>query len=208
MKLNEIILSVFLMTSIFPVIATTSFSGNFYNSESSYGLSESCDNAYSSGSITLLPSDGFLDYPFSLKATNSGGVNGGSADSKHSGSVTASGKGKTVSTESTLEEDAALHGLVSSTWGHEVTMGGQNRVNVFTIIASIPGYLTDPTAPGVDSVSTGMTFEAKSEGQLLFEKKYIPPPEFGDFPLVLGVVKSPLYPDVYMENKLEVVADW
>jgi hypothetical protein len=209
MRLNKIILIAIFIGGISPCIASVTFSGGFYNSESSFSVSEFCDNAKAVGSIKLLPFDGFDEYPFSIQATSKGNSLGGSADAKHSTSITASTKGKTVNTESVLTEDAALRGAVSSTWGHEVTMGEKSSLHLFTDVISLPGFLTFPTSSAVDSITAGMTLEAFDKSGLpLFEKKMVPPPEFGDFPLVLGVMKSPKYPNVCMENKLNIFANW
>jgi hypothetical protein len=207
--MNEIIIFFILLASISPCIASAEFSGTFYNSEYSYSISEECDNTYSAGSIKLLPFEGFDGYPYAILATSEGCSIGGSADAKHSIGISASGNGKTVTAKSTLTEDSKLRGAVSSKWGHEMTLGGECSLHLFTSVSSMPGYLTYPTSSGVDSISAGMTLEAfERTGQLLFDKKYVPSSEFGDFPLVLGVAKSPLYPDVYIENKLDIYADW
>jgi hypothetical protein len=209
MIFDKIILLVVLVAGVSPCSATSTFSGNFYNSESSLSVSELVYNTNAAGSIKLLPFDGFDEYPFAIQATSKGNSNGGSADAKHFTSISASGNGKTVNTDSILTEDAALRGTISSNWEHEVTLGEECSLHLSTTIRSKPGYLTYPTAPSLDSITAGMTLQPfDNSGLPLFDKKYVPPPEFGDFPLVLGVMKSPLYPDVYMENILDISAHW
>ncbi len=208
-SLKMIVLFTALVACISTCNATVSFSGKFYTSDHELDIEEINDNAISQGTISLLPFDDNGESSFSIRATGKGCSNGGSGEVKHSSSISASGKERTVNSEFTLSEDSALRGTLTSTWDHEVLLGSECSLQLSADIKSKPGFLTYPTAPSRDSISAGITLESFSNSGLpLFDKKFVPPPEFGDFPLVLGVMKSPKYPNVYMENILDIRADW
>jgi hypothetical protein len=191
--------------------ATVSMSGDFHNSDYELSLSESMDNANFAGSIELLPYSGFDDLPYSIFATGSGDPNGRQATTEHSSQLAASGNGKTVVADSMLQEDPNIKAVLDINWGHQVIMGDLNQENSlyqFTNLKSHPGYLTFPTSSTLDSVTTGMTLQAVDDsGQPLFDKIYVPGPEFGEPRITLSVMKSE-YKNVFMETKLKVGAKW
>ncbi|NPV61339.1 MAG: hypothetical protein HPY61_01690 [Methanotrichaceae archaeon] len=192
--------------------ASVALYGSFYNSEGALSLSEVGENVDLSGNIILLPSSGFSEYPFSLYSKGSGHPIGGSTATRFSFELSAEGNEKTVFAESIVREDPSIRSVVSTEWGHELVLGevdtGKYRLNQFTNIVSHPGYLTFPTSGLMDTVSAGMTFEAfKDGGMQLLEKQRVPNQDYGEYPIVLGVMKG-AYDNVYMENKLDMSAEW
>jgi hypothetical protein len=207
--IGKILITITVILCVSTVSGTVSISSNFYNSEGDVGISESIDNACFAGSIELLPYSGFNDYPYSIFAKGSGSPNGGSATTKHSSQLTASDGGKTVIADSMLRQDPAMKSVVKTTWGHQVIIGdpnGDSSLYQFTRIESLPGYMTYPTSSSRTSVTAGMTYQAfDNKGIPLFDLKYVPPMEFGEPRITLGVMKSE-YADVKMVTNLKVSA--
>jgi len=198
--------------------ATVSFSGTFYDSDYSTGISESEDNANSAGFAAIMPSGGLDGTPYSIWAGGSACANSGNAPTKFSSTITASSKGKTVDTSAKIREDPELKPVLSEKWNYETILGntaqGNGEAQCFlsqSIDAmSIPGYLTYPTSANIHPTTTvGITFQAFSKnGTPLFDTKHVPPwNEFGEPLLTLGVWPSE-YKNVYMDNKLVMNTNW
>lgn len=215
-------MTLFLLMVFFQCIiaatATVSISGEFHNLDTSLSIFESDTNANSVGSITLEPYRGYGDSTFSIKASGSGVSNTGDASTEHSLRLRASGSGKTVVTESSLVEDAAIKPVLSETWGYGAVLGSNAAysascsLNQMIDIKSKPGYLTFPTSASIHpTTTTGITSNAfDANGLRIFGPKYVPPwKEFGEPRLTLAAWKEAEdYKDVFMDNLLVMNTNW
>jgi hypothetical protein len=204
----------FLSFLAFPINsnATVGIAGSFYDSDNALSIYEIGEGADFGGSITLLPYSGFADYPFSIYSEGYGHPDGSPEQTRMSFQLTAHGNGKTVSARSGLRADPHIKSVVSSRWGHQATLGstdgGECAFNQFLDIKSEPGYLTFPSLKSMESITAGMTFDAyDSSRNEWLEKRCIPTPEYGEYPLTLSVMKG-AYDNVYMEHNLEMSAEW
>lgn len=198
--------------------ATVSISGEFHNPDSSLSIFESDTNANSAGSITLEPYGGYGDSTFSIKLSGTGVSNSGNANTTHSLRLQASSGGKTVVTESSLVEDAAIKPALSEKWGYGAVLGSNaaysegSTLDQMIDIKTVPGYLTFPTSPTVHpSTTTSIILDAfDANGRRIFGPKYVPPwKEFGEPRLTLAVwPEAEEYKDVYMDNLLVMKTRW
>jgi hypothetical protein len=202
----------FMLCIITPGDSTAGVSGSFYNSDYSMSFGEEGQNANWGGVVQLLPYAGYCEFPHAIYFESSGNPNSNSGLTKFSSTVSASNHMKTAASTSILEEDPSIKPYLSVKFGHEValgsTSGGDCSLTDHITIESKPGYLTFPSGRGISSITAGMTLEGSSSvGIPLFDKKYMPPAEFGDFPVTFGVMKSE-YDDVYMKNSFSANMKW
>jgi hypothetical protein len=183
--------------------STVSVSGTYYHSCGEISEDISIKNAVVSGKVTILPHEG-IEIDVDAKPAH---LNGGSEQSQIYNSFQAKSHGKTVKSDASLVVDPVINAFVSSEYHLDAKVGQKSEVSQHTDITSHPGYLTFPTSQNEESITAGMTFEAFEDGQPLFEKKYIPSEEFGDYPVTFGVMK--VEDDrVYMENVLATYMTW
>ncbi|OPY51702.1 MAG: hypothetical protein A4E48_01458 [Methanosaeta sp. PtaU1.Bin060] len=207
-----------LMASILGMISgtsTVSFSGDFQNSDSSTSISESGENVNVAGFVMMMPAYGVNDYPYSILAGGSMAANQVAADTNFSASISASGDGKTVSTNIMLQEDAGIAPVLCPKWKYSLALGdtatlngeGINTLDQVMDISTISGFGTYPTSPNLHpTVTTGIYYNAFDEnGRPIFPTQYVPNPTEFSYPLTLGVYYTP---GAHFKNVLDMHVKW
>jgi len=183
----------FLVVSSFYVLngySAVTISGTYYNGAGELSEFISVENAGFAGRVEILPAD-FVDISVSSKGSGHVNSNGGSAPIKATSILQMESHGQTATVESNLEARSAIKKVASVEWGHKVAIGRQgSAMNLYTDIVTHPGMLTFPTTKTCGVITTGMKLDAQylENGQPLFVTRYVPPEEFSDFPLSLGIV--------------------
>ncbi len=205
-----------LLLGITTGIATVSISGDFYNADDSTSFTEIGENVNTAGCVLLMPSGGFDQFPYSIYASGSASTNQVAAPVKFSASVSASGDGKSFSTNAMLTEDAGIAPVLNSKWSYSTTLGGTARLNGIEEnsfdqvlnIATVTGYGTFPTSSNYHPSATGGVTSRgfDDNGKPLFDTQYLPPLESGfGYPLTVGVYYAP---GAHFENKMELHVKW
>jgi hypothetical protein len=193
-------------------IATVSFSGDFYNSEYSTSISESAENVNAAGYAILMPSEGSEQYPYSILAGSGACANQVNASAEFSSSISASGLGKSFSTQAMLQEDAGVAPVLSSKWRYSLALGDRASMNGPEICAldqvinidSIPGYGTYLTSINLHpTATTGIVSRGFDQtGHLLIGPEYVP---IESYPATFGVYYTS---GTHFENELTMHFKW
>lgn len=188
-KLKVARISLFLVALSFYSLsgyAEVTVSGNYYCDAAELTEFISVENAGFVGKVAKDP----LGIPISSEGSGHTNSNVGSAPIKANSILQMKHKDQTVTAESNIEAKSSFTEDANVEWGHKVLAGHQrSAMNLYTDITTFPGILTYPTTKEYGVITTGMKLNAHylEDGQPVSVTRYVPPKEFSDYPVTLGV---------------------